>query len=145
MRVVNRVASASLGVVLVAGGLLVAVNVALIAAGHGPWLMPLDRWHARLTATTVGNRWVLAASIVVGVVGLAVLVAQLRPWRPYRLLAGDTRTVWWLARPSVERRLAAAADAVSGVADARATVRGRERRWRVRTWARAMPDRDDLV
>ncbi|MEK8105408.1 hypothetical protein NKG94_09960 [Micromonospora sp. M12] len=50
--------------------------------------------------------------------GLAILVAQLRRWTPVRL-ATDDREGWYLHRRCVERRLADAARAVPGVRRAR--------------------------
>lgn len=145
MRAVNRVAAGLLGLALLAGGLLVALEVALVAAGRAS-VLPLDEWRHDLSATTLASRWVLAVSIGLAVLGAAVLAAELRPWPPYRLLTGDDGgTVWWVSRRSVERRVAAAANAVTGVDNARAAVRGRERRWRLRMSAEARPDDRDAI
>lgn len=145
MRVVNRIAATLLGVVLLAAGLLIAVEAALLAAGRAPWLLPLDRWHATLSERSISDTRVLGVSIVVGVIGVAVLIAQLRPWPPQRLITGDARGSWWVARGSVELRTAAAAATVTGVHHARAEVRGNERRWRLRMRAEANPEQRDEV
>ena len=145
MRVVNRLAASLFGLVLLAGGLLLAAEAALVAADQSPWLVPLDRWHARLSNTALRGGWVLGISIGVGIVGLIILVPQLRRWRPRRLMTGDPRDPWWVARKSVEQRAAAAAADVTGVANTRADVRGTERRWRLRMRADARPEQRDEV
>jgi hypothetical protein len=84
-------------------------------------------------------------SIVVGVIGLIILALQIRPWPPQRLVTGDVRGPWWVARRSVEQRAAAAAAGVSGVHNAHAEVRGNERRWRLRMRAEANPEQREEV
>jgi hypothetical protein len=145
MWAVNRVASSVLGVVLLVGGLLAAIEAAVLAAGRSPWLVPLDRWHATLSSMALSDSRVLGTSIVVGVIGLAVLALELRPWPPQRLLTGGVGDPWWVARRSVEQRAADAANGVTGVHHARADVRGKERRWRLRMRAEANPERRDEV
>jgi hypothetical protein len=145
MRLVNLLATSLLGLVLLAGGLLLAAEAALVWAGQSPWLVALDRWHARLSHTPLSNGWVLGASIVVGVIGLIILALQVRPWPPQRLVTGDVRGPWWVARRSVEQRAAAAAAGVSGVHNAHAEVRGNERRWRLRMRAEANPEQREEV
>lgn len=144
MRGINRVASALLGLVLIAVGLLVALEAALVAAGRAPLWLPLDRWYATLMRTTLADHAFLLTAIGVGVVGLAILLVQLRPWRPDRLVAGVSQQ-WWLRRRSVERRAATMAATVSGVGHARAQARGRPQRWRLTLTADAWPDRRDPV
>jgi hypothetical protein len=145
MRVVNLIAASLLGLVLLAGGLLLAAEAALVAAGQSPWLVPLDRWHARLSHTTLRGGWILGISIGVGVVGLIILALQVRPWAPQRLSTGDARGPWWVTRRSVEQRAAAAAAGVIGVHDAHADVRGNERSWHLRLRAVANPEQRDEV
>jgi hypothetical protein len=142
MRTVNRIAAALLGLVLLVVGLGVVVNAALVLAGRRPWPLPLDSWAARWGSITVGDWRVLWASVVVGVIGLVVLVAQLWHWRPDRVPAGWAGSGWWLSRRTVRRRATAAAAAVSGVRDVETRLLGR-RRLSVR--ARALPERGDAV
>jgi hypothetical protein len=144
MRAVNRIAAGLLGMVLLAGGLLVAVEGALAAAGRSPWLLPLGRWHATLSSTTPADGPVLGMSLLIGVIGLAILAVQVPPWPPQRLLTGDAGA-WWVARRSVEQRAAAAAAGVTGVHHPHAQVRGSERRWRLRMRAEANPEQRDEV
>ena len=72
MWAVNRVASSVLGIVLLVGGLLAAIEAAVLAAGRSPWLVPLDRWHATLSSMALSDSRVLGASIVVGVIGYLI-------------------------------------------------------------------------
>ena len=146
MRAVNRVATTLLGLVLLAGGLLIATEAALLAVHRTPWWLPADRWHATLSRAAIGDSRVLGGSIVAGVIGLAVLAAQVRPWPPQRVLTGAEHGPWWVARRSVEQRAEVAAAGVIGVHRPRATVRGRERRWWLRMRAEANPEqRDELL
>jgi hypothetical protein len=141
MRRVNRIATALVGLLLVGLGLLVALEVALIAAGRRPWPVPVDQWYASLRSTTLANRLVLVVAIAVAALGLIVLIAQLWPRRPDRLLTGDPDGVrWWVSRRSVERRTAAAAQSLVGVSRVRAAVRGREKQWRLNVFANAKDD-----
>jgi hypothetical protein len=140
MRLANRIGTLVLGVVLLAAGLLLAAEAALAAAGRSPWLLPLDRWYDRLSATTAADGWFLAAAVAVGVLGLLVLVWQLRPWPPQYVAAGPGPGGWRVARRSVEQRVAAAAAALGGVHQPQASIRGSENRWRLRLTALA--DRD---
>jgi hypothetical protein len=146
MRGINRVASGLLGLVLIAFGLLVVLEMVVIAVGATPLWFRLDRWYGTLMRTTLANRAFLITSIVVGVVGLLILAPQLRRWRPDRLIAGrEDTTPWWLSRRSVERRAATMAETVAGVSHARAKARGRPKRWHLRVRARGLPERRDEV
>jgi hypothetical protein len=139
--VTNRIASAVLGLLLIVGGVVVIVEMALVASGRRPLVLPLDRWHRSLTGLRVRDDGLLWVSILVGIVGIVLLVAELRRWAPDRVsTSGGSGAPWWLSRRSVERRTATAAATVHGVRDARADVRGRRGRWRLRVRAEAWPD-----
>lgn len=134
MRTVNRLASLLLGLVLLAGGLLLAVNGGLALAGQPPWPVRVDRWHGVLTSTPLRHPAVLAAAVGVGLLGLVLLAVQLRPWPPRQLtVTPDTAgpDTWSIHRRSVERHLADAADAVTGVDRSTVKLRGRGPRWRL--------------
>jgi hypothetical protein len=147
MRTANRVGALLLGLLLLAVGLLVVVEAVLVAAGRGPWLLPLDAWFTVLTSTTPADSRFLAVSIGVGVLGLAIFAAQVRPWPPHLVAVNTARPdeTWSMARHSVERRVAASADAVTGVRDARARVRGRRLHWRLRVTGHGPDDRRAAV
>jgi hypothetical protein len=136
MRVVNRLASIVLALVLIAVGLFVITQTVLFLAGRPPWLVPLESWRDKLSDTELADRTVLAVAIVAVVAGLAVLIAQLRRVTPTRLRSldsvnpdSDRQAQWWLQRRSVERRAATAAQSVWGVHDVKAHAHGRPTRW----------------
>ncbi len=149
MRKVNRVASAILGLAMCVFGVLLAIEVTVVAIGDRPWLLPLDDWYRFLTTTTVESSWIRFVSVAVGVVGLAILLSELMPFSPERVrldgAARATPTQWRIARRTLEYSAARAAVGVGGVGSARARVRGRERQWRVDIHAIGDPDRGDDV
>lgn len=141
MRVANRIATGLLGLALLIGGVLLVVETALAAAGRQPWLVPRDRWHAALSTTTFANPLVLVICILLALLGLSILVVELRPWPPQRVPVADS---WSLTRRSVENCVAAAVSALPGVERVRARVRGRRgRRLRLRT--HALPERREAI
>ena len=101
----------------------------------------------RHQATTPAESGFLAASIGVGVLGLVIFAAQVRPWPPHLVAVNIARSdeTWSMARRSVERRVAASAETVTGVRDARARVGGRRRHWRLRVTGHGPDDRRDAV
>ncbi|MFC0531720.1 DUF6286 domain-containing protein [Phytohabitans kaempferiae] len=129
MAVVNRLASLLLGIVLLAAGLLLAIEAALLGLDRPSLWVPRDAWYARLTQTRFSDNSFLFVALVIGVVGLLVLLAQLRPRRPDRVPVGEADG-WYLNRRSVEQRLAEVANRVPAVHDAHVRVRGRGRQWR---------------
>ncbi|GAA4212882.1 hypothetical protein [Actinocatenispora rupis] len=153
MRVVNRLAALLLGLVLLAGGLLALVEGVLAAAGRRPWPVDFARWYGPLTRTPLSSSVVLGVSIGIGVLGILVLLLELRPWAPVRLgirRADDPRPLtWWVLRRSVERQVSAACDGVPGLSETHTRLRGRDQRWRlvVRPRGRndARPDVDRTV
>jgi hypothetical protein len=56
MWALNRIATSVLGIVLLVGGLLAAIEAAVLAGGRSPWLVPLDRWHSTLSGMDRGRR-----------------------------------------------------------------------------------------
>ncbi len=142
MRTVNRIASAMLALVLIAGGLLVVVQT-VSALVDRPWPIPTN-WRRELGDVALSDRRVLAICIAIAVVGLVVLIAELMPRRQARLPAVMNGTTWWVSRRSAERRSAHAA-AVGGVAHPRADLSGNAKRWRIRVRAEAPPHRYEAV
>lgn len=146
MRAVNQVLSLLLGIILLVGGLLLAVEAVLAAAGQDSWLLPADEWYRFFTETTLGDQVVLLVALAAALLGLILLIAELRPWRPTRLPVhletADGR--WWITRRAAERRLTGAAETVSGVSGARARLRTRRDRWKggVRVEAREDAQQD---
>ncbi|HTE69402.1 MAG TPA: alkaline shock response membrane anchor protein AmaP, partial [Actinomycetes bacterium] len=95
MRAFNRVLSLLLGLALLAGGLLVAAEVAAALLDRGQLVIPARRWADALRATTFADARVVFA--VVAAVGLVLFVAEARRWPKRRIpLADDQQRSWWL-------------------------------------------------
>jgi hypothetical protein len=137
MRAVNRLASVLLALALLGGGLLLTAETARAALHRPPLLVPRQRWYTALTGARLDSGAVRAVAGAVAVVGLLILLAQLRRWAPDRLAValGDG---WYVRRRGAERRLADAAAAVVGVRRARVRVR-RGGTWRPRVRAAGDP------
>ncbi|MCX5116608.1 DUF6286 domain-containing protein [Micromonospora sp. NBC_00362] len=137
MRTANRVASLLLATALLLGGAAVAVQALLLTA-HRPTPLDTSGWLDALSGTRWDDPTVRVVAGGALLLGLLILVAQLRRWTPVRLPA-DERDGWYLHRRCVERRLAAAACAVPGVRRARVRVRRRGGQWRPRVRATGDP------
>ena len=100
MRAFNRVLSLLLGLALLAGGLLVAAEVAAALLDRGELIIPARRWADELRATTFTDTRVVFG--VIAAVGLVLFVAEARPWPKRRIpLADDQQRSWWLLRRSL--------------------------------------------
>ena len=138
MRAFNRVLSLLLGLALLAGGLLVAAEVAAALLDRGELVIPARRWADALRATTFADARVVFA--VVAAVGLVLFVAEARRWPKQRVpLADDQQRSWWLLRRSLEQHLGRAVTTGTGATGARARVRPQRRRLRVRLDADVAP------
>ena len=87
MRLANRLLGALLALAVMAGGVVLIVEVIASAAGHRPALVP---WHtaydwARRTTWAAGG--VRVACGVLIALGLILLIAELKPARVTRLVA----------------------------------------------------------
>ena len=120
--ITNRVLSALLALVLVVGGLLVAVEIVLAQLGRRALLIPWSAWASWLggqTWDTSTVRLVLAGLVVVG---LVLLILALRPGKPRRLAlpATGSNLHMSIARRALQQNLADTATRASGVASASA-------------------------
>lgn len=145
MRTTNRILSALLGLVLLLAGLAVAIEAALVAWGGRPAVVPADRWYASLRELSFADRPFLVTAAITALVGLGLVILQLRPWPPERVQtsAGDNAPLS-ITRKSVEQRVELAA-ARAGVEHPASAVRGRPGRWRVRLRGLAWPEQRDAV
>lgn len=146
MRALNRLAGLLLGLALLAGGLLALVDGALAAAGRHPWPIRLDRWYPALTGTRLHDPMVRTVAIGAAVLGLLILILQIRRWTPKQLALrpGDTGR-WSVRRRSVERQLPTPVAELSGVNAVRARLRGRRARWRLTLRAEGRPESRDAI
>ncbi|MEU9739332.1 hypothetical protein AB0E12_09085 [Micromonospora chersina] len=136
MRTVNRIATLLLAVALLAGGVVMAVAGLLGALGR-PGPLP-GGWSTTLSAVHWRDAPVRTVAATVTLLGLLLLVAELRRWRPARLRL-TAEDGWHLHRRSVERRLARAVRSVPSVRRARVRVRRRGDAWRPRVTATGDP------
>jgi hypothetical protein len=145
MRTTNRILSIVLALVLIVGGLVLAVEAAVVVAHEPPVLVPRDRWHAWGRGLRLDSSQFLIIAGLVAVLGLVLLVLQLRRWRPDLVQTRvATGTPIWISRASIERRVDAAAERV-GVNHARCTVQGKPAHWRVRLGGVAGSSQSDMV
>ena len=117
-----RLLSALLAVLLVVGGLLVAVEIVLAQLGRPALLIPWLVWAVWLGGQTWATsiiRLLLAGLVVVG---LVMLVVALRPGKPRRLAlpATDRNVHVSIARRALQQTLSDAAVRARGVASASA-------------------------
>lgn len=103
MNVTNRLLSLLLGLTLIAGGLLAAVEAVIHAFGGDPLVVPIQDWPRTLRQTPLSAtvpRIVFALAVAAGLVLLFFEVRR-RPSRRAALLAGPG--TWWVLRRSAER------------------------------------------
>ena len=120
MRILDRVLSAVLGLALMVGGLVTAIEIVLAGLGRSPWLVPHDRWAewARTTAwSDTDVRLIVAGLIAVGALLLVVQGVRRRP-EALTLAAGDSGVVAELDRHGAERWMVERIERVEGVAGA---------------------------
>lgn len=128
MAVFDRLAAVVLGLALLVLGVLVPVEIvhSTVLGRTGQLLLP---WQT-VTRFFTGHDWstspVLAISVVIALVGLLLLVVELRRRRPglLTLTADDENLTVGTTRRSVQQALAARAQEVDGISAASATVRG---------------------
>jgi hypothetical protein len=128
MRLVNRLASALLGLALVAAGVLVVVEVILAAFGRPALLLGRRGGYASLVDARLDDERTVLVALGVGLLGLVILVAELLPRRATRLPATVDRG-WFLRRRAVEQRIDRAASTEPDVANVRTAIRRRRGRW----------------
>lgn len=145
MHATNRILSALLGLALLLGGLLVVLEMGLIASGREPLWLPLDRWYESLRSARLDGGAFVAAAAIAAIVGVLLLIVELRPWAPQQVRTdAHAGAPLWISRKSVERRVSAAA-ATAGVSGARSAVRGKPGRWNLRLRGVSWPERRDTV
>jgi Family of unknown function (DUF6286) len=124
VRIVNRIVSAVLALLLAVGGVLVAVEVVLASLDRDPWILPHDRWLRTARETAWSDRSAVLAFVLLVLVGLVLLVLELlRRRTPALTMAPHSDAVHAdLDRRGVERWLASRLTGVEGVDAPRAKV-----------------------
>lgn len=146
MRIFNRLLTLLLALALIVAGLwALAISIAnAFSIGWRPgWLHVFDQsLHQGLQTLftlQLGDRRLVAAEAVLVVVGLVLLLLELRPWPPLIVFLDEDETArWWLHRATFERVLRSLVVGETTATGARARLRGR-RTWRLRVDANASP------
>lgn len=138
MRLVNRLLALIVSLALIAGAVVVVVDVIAVLTGHRPtavdWLAAY-RWAGH---ATWDSRQVRLICLLLALVGLVLLGVELKPRRPARLTthSDNPATDAAYTRRGVTQTVRAAVTDVDGVDDAAVTVRRRRVRVRAKAVAR---------
>ena len=123
MRIASRAAAALVALAVLAGGVLVVVEIVTQVWRHRPWIVPYDAWYRSAVRNQWSSqpvRWLCVGLVAAGVVLLAVAFARRRP-AAFPLAYTASAPTADVQRISLERALARAAVGVDGVE--RAVVR----------------------
>ena len=128
LHLVNRVLAALVALAVVCLAALVTVEVGRWFVGEPSWIVPWRAWEASLSDLRADDPALVATAAVVAVLGLLLLVFELKPRRPSSLrtapLLPGVHTV--VTRSGVGSAAETAARSVSGVVGASSSV-GRSR------------------
>jgi hypothetical protein len=146
MRVFNRLLTLLLALALIAAGLwALAISLAhALSIGWRPgWLHFFDQSLHQglqiLSSLQLADWRVLAAAAGLVILGLVLLLLELRPWSPLIVFLDENETArWWLHRATFEGVLRSLVVKETTATGARARLRG-QRRWRLRVDANASP------
>ncbi|WP_433605400.1 DUF6286 domain-containing protein [Dactylosporangium sp. CA-139114] len=138
MRLVNRLLALIVSLALVAGAVVIVVDVVAVLTGHRPiavdWLA-VYRWGSHMTWASGEVRLIC---VLLAVVGLALLGMELKPRRPARLRTDSDNPATDAAytRRCVRQTVRDAVTDVDGVDDADVTIRRRHLRVHAKSIAR---------
>lgn len=127
MRSVNRLLAVLLCLAGIALCVVVVGEIALFLLGRAPWLVRPDGLAEIATGTTWSQSVVVGAGVVTAVLGLLLLVVELRRARvnTVELRSTTDHLTVSVTRRSLEQALRQSAVTQPGVAGAAASVRGR--------------------
>jgi hypothetical protein len=137
MPTLNRALAAILGLLLIVGGLLGAVEIFVAYVGSGPWVVPYNDWYRRARADSWQNASVRGVFILALCIGLALIALQLKKRPPATLLLrSEADAAYSVDRRSLQRSLVRTAEKVDGIDSARVAVDLRTIRVRARSQRR---------
>ncbi|SCE69531.1 hypothetical protein GA0074695_0376 [Micromonospora viridifaciens] len=124
MRITNRLLAFLLSLGLTLGAVLVLIEIVARAVGAKPIVLDWPGLHRWASGTTWGSGFVRLIGGALAIVGLLLLVAQLKPRRPHRLRLEpvDPATDAAVTRRGLARTLRNAAIEVDGIDDAHVVV-----------------------
>jgi hypothetical protein len=141
MRTTNRIIASVIGLLVLVGGLLAAVEIAIAYVGGSPWILPYDAWYRHARSDSWETSSVRGLLLVMALLGLALLILQLVRRRPAALtIRSDTNATYAVRRRSVERALVRSAEGVDGIDTVRARVDRRTARVKARSNRRVPGD-----
>ncbi len=146
MRTYNRVLAAVIGLVLLAAGVLVAIEIAIAFLGNDPWILPYREWYrdARSDPWTSGAARGLC--LTVALVGLALVLSQLIRHRPRTLPLRSTDVATYsVRRRSLEHSVQRTIEHVDGIRDAKVRFDRGAVRVRARSHRQHAGDLEPLV
>lgn len=146
MRLFNRLVVFALGVVLAAAGFIIAVEALWTGLGYRFLWFPGQTWLHSLRASAWSDQIVMVGAAIAAVVGLILLVVELRPW-PTRLARSSIQEhdTWLIERRSAEQYLRRAVQREVPRSPIKADLTIGRRRWNLRLRARAVAStRPDL-
>ena len=123
MKIANRVLAVAAALGLLAGGVLVAVEIALAGLGREPWIIPYDDWYSSARAEQWDSPGARSLFLAVGVAGMVLVALQLMRARPRSIPLESGVAQAGLARRSLEQTLVRTAESQPGVATATARIR----------------------
>jgi hypothetical protein len=130
LRILSRLIALAVALVLVVGGLLVAVEIVVAEVANGPWVIPYDEWYrnARTNGwSSTSTRQVALAMTAAGAVLLLVQLARRRP-AVLEMEAKRRGQPTALSRRGVERSLERSVSKVDGVASAKVRISSKRAR-----------------
>ncbi|MBW6439804.1 hypothetical protein KZ829_39370 [Actinoplanes hulinensis] len=136
MRITNRLLAALFALALLVGGVILVVEVVAHWTGTDPVVFDWPAVHAWARRTTWSAIPVRLISVMLLLVGLALLWAQLKPRRFGRLAleVGHPATDVAVTRRGLAHSLAAAVSRVEGVHNAHVAVKGKKIKVSARTY-----------
>ena len=146
MRAFNRMLTLLFGVTLMVLGVLALVEIGAFALGLRPVLAPVEDWLGTLRERTFSDRVPLLVFTGLAVLGLALLIAEARPWPKRRAqLATDDMGVWWVLRRSAEGAISRAILQSTPAVAARVKLAPKARRWLLRVQSEAPAGEQEAI
>ena len=146
MRLVNRPLALILAAALAVAAIIVIIEVIAVAVNHGPVLLHWTTWYRWASRTRWDQLVIRVWSAILIVIGVAILVLELKPRRVTRLplRSAHDATDAAVTRGGLAGTLRAAATGVDGVSAAAAVVRRRRARVTATAAARGRPATEAL-
>ena len=126
MRLVNRLLAALLSLALIVAGVLVVVEVVAQRLGRNPAIVDWQQLHDWAKRTPWQQGSVRVACIVLAILGLLLLVAELKRSRPSRLAVRSDATDAAYTRRGVAATIRSAVSEVDGINSASVSVSRRK-------------------